>query len=466
MFNSLISVVCFFIYELSALSIIIFVLGFIDELIIDLIWFRLVMKRRGQSRAIRVSDRFDESLSGKAAVFVAAWRESRVIGPTLRHMTQQWGHDALTIYVGCYPNDPATIDAVMQVAACDPRIRLVMTDHAGPTTKADCLNRLYRALCDDERRSGVSFRMVVIHDAEDMVDRAAMGVFDRAMDTCTLVQLPVIPAALPDSRWIGSHYCEEFAEAHTKTMLVRDAIGAGIPTAGVGCAIARPMLGRLSARRGMAGPFDDDSLTEDYALGLEIAALGGRSRFLRCRTPDGRLVATPAAFPSCLDMAVRQKARWIQGISFQSWDRLGWGRTMLDMWMRMRDRRGPLAALALVLAYLTIVWNGVVLALGLAGVNWPPEATLLSPAMRAFLWLMLFGVIWRAIFRFGFTAHEYGLAEGGRALLRIPVANIIAIMAGRRALWNYLRTLRGHAPRWDKTSHRVHPDMPDARATA
>lgn len=424
------------------------------------------MKRRGQSRAIRVSDRFDESLSGKAAVFVAAWRESRVIGPTLRYMTRQWGHDALIIYVGCYPNDSATIDAVMQVAARDPRIRLVMTDRAGPTTKADCLNRLYRALCDDERRSGVPFRMVVIHDAEDMVDRAAMGVFDRAMNTYTLVQLPVIPAALPDSRWIGSHYCEEFAEAHTKTMLVRDAIGAGIPTAGVGCAIARPMLGRLSARRGMDGPFDDDSLTEDYALGLEIAALGGRSRFIRCRAPDGRLVATRAAFPSRLDMAVRQKARWIQGISFQSWDRLGWGRTMPDMWMRMRDRRGPLAALALVLAYLTIVWNGVVLALGLVGVNWPPEATLHSPAMRAFLWLMLFGVIWRAIFRFGFTAHEYGLAEGARALLRIPVANIIAIMAGRRALWNYLRTLRGHAPRWDKTSHRVHPDMPDAGATA
>lgn len=381
-------------------------------------------------------------------------------------MAQQWGHDALTIYVGCYPNDPATINAVMRIATRDRRIRLVMTDHAGPTTKADCLNRLYRALCDDERRFGVPFRMVVIHDAEDMVDRAAMGLFDREMDTCALVQLPVIPAALPDSRWIGSHYCEEFAEAHTKTMVVRDAIGAGIPTAGVGCAIARPMLAKLAIQRGFDGPFEDDSLTEDYALGLEIAAMGGHSRFIRCRTQDGRLVATRAAFPGRLDMAVRQKARWIQGISFQSWDRLGWGRTLLDRWMRMRDRRGPLAALALVLAYLTIVWNGVVLALGLVGYDWAPAATSPSPTIRAFFWLMLFAVIWRAIFRFAFTAHEYGLAEGARALLRIPVANIIAIMAGRRALWAYLRTLRGHAPRWDKTSHRVHPDMPDAGATA
>jgi adsorption protein B len=56
-----------------------------------------------------------------------------------------------------------------------------------------------------------------------------------------------------------------------------------------------------------------------------------------------------------------------------------------------------------------------------------------------------------------FTAREYGAGEGMRALLRIPVANFITIMAGRRALARYIQTLRGAAITWDKTLHEAHP---------
>ena len=66
-------------------------------------------------------------------------------------------------------------------------------------------------------------------------------------------------------------------------------------------------------------------------------------------------------------------------------------------------------------------------------------------------------LVWRATWRFGFTAHEYGLAEGLRSLLRIPVANLIAILAGRRALIAYVRTLFGARVHWDKTHHHRHP---------
>ena len=65
--------------------------------------------------------------------------------------------------------------------------------------------------------------------------------------------------------------------------------------------------------------------------------------------------------------------------------------------------------------------------------------------------------VWRATWRFGFTAREYGLREGLRSLLRIPVANVIAILAGRRALFAYVRTLRGELVRWEKTQHSAHP---------
>ena len=168
-------------------------------------------------------------LAGPAAIFVPAWQESGIIGTTITHMLMAWPQSGLRLYVGCYGNDPATIDAVTRAAAGDSRLRLVIHGRIGPTTKADCLNRLYEALGEDEARGAYRARMVVIHDAEDMVDPAGLGLLDRAMDDAVLAQLPVLPVPQSQSAWVGSHYCEEFAEAHGKAMVVRDALRTGMP---------------------------------------------------------------------------------------------------------------------------------------------------------------------------------------------------------------------------------------------
>ena len=60
-----------------------------------------------------------------------------------------------------------------------------------------------------------------------------------------------------------------------------------------------------------------------------------------------------------------------------------------------------------------------------------------------------------------FTAREYGALEGARAIFRIPVANVIAIMAGRRALLSYFGSLLGRPVEWDKTAHQLHPARSD-----
>ena len=62
-----------------------------------------------------------------------------------------------------------------------------------------------------------------------------------------MIQLPVLPLPDPHSRWISGHYCDEFAEAHVKELVVREAVGAAIPLAGVGCAIERKPLAQLAA---------------------------------------------------------------------------------------------------------------------------------------------------------------------------------------------------------------------------
>ena len=237
-------------------------------------------------------------------------------------------------------------------------------------------------------------------------------------------------------------------------MVVRDALRAGMPLAGVGCAIGRDALDALARIKPDGVPFAADCLTEDYELGLGISAMGGTARFLRYRRPGGQLVATRAYFPAELDLAVRQKTRWIHGIALQGWDRLGWHSRPAEIWMRLRDRGGPITALVLALAYALLVIVTFGWLLDLSGLGKGLE---LTPELRIILVLNFASFAWRVVWRFGFTAREYGWAEGLRAVVRIPVANVIAIMAGRRALMAYARALAGQMPQWDKTHHHAHP---------
>lgn len=450
-------------YELLLFAAVFFALGALDEFAVDCAYFWLRLTGRAKTPVMDETAFPDRSLAGRAAVFIPAWRESAVIGPTLSHALAVWRHDLLRIYVGCYANDSATIASVVAAARDDGRVRLVIHGAEGPTSKADCLNRLYTALCEDESRAGERTRMVVLHDAEDMVDPAALALIDHAMFRADFVQLPVLALPQSGSRWVAGHYSDEFAEAHGKVMVVRDALGAGLPGAGVGCAIARTMLEKLARASDEDEPFSRASLTEDYELGLRIAKLGGSARFLRVRTGEGRLIATRAYFPSKLEAAVRQKTRWTHGIALQSWDRLGWSGGGAALWMTLRDRKGPFAALLLAIAYLLVIATVGGWIAEKIGVIEPPP---LQAALIVLLGINFFFFFWRAAMRALFTAREFGWVEGLRAIPRTVVSNYIAILSGRRALWAYVRSLRGAPFVWDKTEHHDHPAFAAHRGPA
>jgi len=196
-----------------------------------------------------------------------------------------------------------------------------------------------------------------------------------------------------------------------------------------------------------------EALDEPVAAGLLIAEGGGRQRFVRARADDGSLIATGELFPAELAVAVRQKTRWMHGIAFQGWDRLGWNGRLCERWMRLRDRRGPLTALVLFAAYLGIVIWGLLALAELFGWHEPAAA---PHVLVALLWFNLGAFVWRAALRLGFTADAYDWAEGLRSIPRIPFANVIAIMAGRRATAAYVRSLLGGKVRWEKTPHPRH----------
>ena len=448
--------------ELLLFAAVFFAIGMIDEFAIDAmyIWNRLT--GRIQTPRIDEPSLARQPLSGTAAVFIPAWQEDSVIGPTLTHALASWPQDELRIYVGCYRNDPQTIASVMAASRGDERVRVVVVGEDGPTCKAHCLNRLYDALKTDEIRSGTRAHMVVLHDAEDMVDAAALPLMDFAIWNSDFVQLPVMALPPSDSKWVASHYSDEFAEAHAKGMMVREYLGAAIPGAGVGCAFARGMLEKL-IKDGASGPFPEGSLTEDYELGLEVHALGGKGRFLRVRSNDGRLVATRAYFPDDLAQSVRQKTRWTHGIALQGWDRLGWEGSLAQRWMTLRDRRGPLAAILLAIAYVTMA---LAMATHLAADAGLVAAQTTSPMLGGLLLITFAGLAWRLLLRAVFTGREYGLKQGLLAIPRVVVSNVITIMSGRRALVAYFRTLRGAPVVWDKTAHRAHPALATVKEQA
>src|SRR4029453_10992246 len=167
---------------------------------------------------------------------------------------------------------------------------------------------LYDALVAFETSTGQSAAAVGLHDAEDVVHPLELALFDQLIGRAALIQLPVLPLVDPSSQWISGHYCDEFAESHGKELVVREAVGASIPLAGVGCAIERGALARLAAAEG-GKPFIAASMTEDYEMGLRVGALGLKALFVAIPALPGSrsIVSSRGHFPPSLDSPVRQK---------------------------------------------------------------------------------------------------------------------------------------------------------------
>jgi adsorption protein B len=434
-----------------------FLLFAVNDLVVDLIYFG-----RRLWRAMRIYSRYPRAFAsyyvfnkspGFIAILVPAWDESAVIAAMLKATLSRLDYDDYRVFVGYYRNDPGTAAAVASVA--DPRVEPVEIAADGPTTKADCLNHLYDALIEYEMAHDREAKAVVLHDAEDVVHRYELRIFDGLMDRAAVIQLPVLPLIDRHSRWIAGHYCDEFAEAHIKELVVREAVGAAIPLAGVGCAIARRPLAQLAALQD-GKPFAGNSMTEDYEVGLRIGALGLKTMFVRIPAQPGErgVVASRGHFPATLGNAVRQKARWLGGIALAGWDRLGWTGRLGERWMRMRDRRGPLAAVLLLAAYAAaFLWSQIWLAEALGA----PIKAQLDPGLIILLTINGYLLGWRVLMRAYFTTSAYGWRQGLLSIPRLLVGNVIAMLAAARAVSLHLG---GGATRWDKTRHIFPAELP------
>src|SRR5712671_3028882 len=91
------------------------------------------------------------------AVFVAVWKEHKVIQRMIDNNVTRLNYPRCEFFVGAYPNDFLTIAAVKEAMKRHPNVHLSLTPHDGPTSKADNLNWIYQRMLLHEEEHSVRF---------------------------------------------------------------------------------------------------------------------------------------------------------------------------------------------------------------------------------------------------------------------------------------------------------------------
>jgi adsorption protein B len=461
----------------AVLALVIFVSS-LDDVFIDLwYWTRRIFRRVKVERNGRYSKLTAEMLREREeqpmAIMVPAWQESDVIAAMVQNMVEVLEYRNYQIFIGTYVNDPATSEEVERMARRYPRIHRVEVPHPGPTCKADCLNFVVDAIFTHERDHGVEFAGVVLHDSEDVVHPLELKFFNYLLPRKDMIQLPVASLEREWYELVAGTYMDEFAESHAKEMVVRESVSGMVPSAGVGTCFSRKALVALVGTT-RNKPFNVDSLTEDYDVGMRLAQMDMQSIFgvfpvtfhISRTSWAGRkrrelLMQMPLCvreyFPDNFRAAYRQKARWVLGIGLQSWEQIRWrGRTLAARYLLLHDRKGVLTAFASILAYL-LVLHFILFHVGLATGWWHayyPSLFEQGSFWRALLYINAIFLVIRAAHRVYFTTVLYGWEHGLMSLPRMVVGNFVNCMAVARAWKMYLSYLfRGTRLAWDKTAH-------------
>ena len=387
------------------------------------------------------------------AVLIPAWHEAGVIGRMLENALRTIEYRDYHIFVGTYPNDPATQHEVAQVAASAGRVHCVVCPHDGPTCKADCLNALYQATVAYEIEHGTRFEIFAMQDAEDWPHRLSLKLFNFLVPRKDLVQLPVLP--LPTRWWdfTSGHYIDEFAESHFKNMSVREALSGTVPSAGVGTAFSRRALETLARHNG-SDVFNTESLTEDYEIGFRLRRYDLKEIFVLQALPDPIVVR--AYFPSTYRAAVKQKSRWILGITMQGWRNIGWTGHFWTDYMLFRDRKTLLTSLANVLGYLAAVPVIAIWVLGKLFADSYRYPSLVREGSWLY-WLIVVDTAFLGVRLLARALSVYCCYDLKQALLAIPRqvwGNFINFGAALRAISVFTSSaLTGKPIAWGKTDH-------------
>jgi adsorption protein B len=439
---------------------VVFALFRIDDTVFDLMyWWTFFRHSRSPRRGSFDLDELRARPQQRIAIFVACWHEDAVIDKMIDYAVRAVDYEHFDILVGVYPNDEPTRVKVEAAARRYPNVHAVVNDKPGPTTKAQNLNCVYRAMREIEGDD--PFAICVLHDVEDVIHPLSLLVYNYFVPEAQMLQIPVFPLEYPWYEFVGWTYADEFAKNHCKDMLLRERLGAFVPSAGVGTAFARDALDHVAESE--SDLFPEGALTEDYQFALRLHEHGLRTSFVLKRlTPQRRgapataaaYVATREYFPNKAPAAIRQKSRWVAGICLQAWQRVGWRGNAATLYMLYRDRRGLIANAGAFVGY-------VVLFAAIALVVWHRvDERAFAPLLPGGTWVwwllafVLASTLLELVQGAGFTTWIYGPKAGLLSIARAPVAAYVNGVATFRALWTFTASaVRGVPMQWAKTAH-------------
>jgi adsorption protein B len=251
-----------------------------------------------------------------------------------------------------------------------------------------------------------------------------------------------------------------------KDVPVREKISGFVPYAGTGTGFSRRVFRTLEQIGGYK-IFNEESMTEDYSMSKRIKETGFTSIFVNLVLKGGdekwytplckraTFIANWAYFPMDFTRAVRQKTRWIIGISLQEWEMGGWSGSLRIKENLLKDRKVFVAAGTSLLGYVLLLYF-IVFALGENNII-PFKLLPIIESGQKLQRLVLvdtFFMFFRMFQRIVFVGMVYGLTEGLLSIPRLVVGNVINGLAAFRALQAFARARQGKAAvRWDTTQH-------------
>ena len=439
----------------------------LDDVVLDLMfWGRQILRSFDRHKFPKLTiEKLRAKTEARVAIMIPCWREFAVVERMLEFATTSLEYRRYDIFVGVYPNDEETVAAVQAAASRHPQVKAVINPLPGPTTKAQNLNSIFSEI---ERTEGDDpYQIMVLHDTEDVIHPLSLKMYNYLMPQREMVQLPVLPLERPPFEWTSWTYADEFAENHQKDMVIREAMGSFVPSAGVGCAFSRPALEIVSVTADDV--FPSDTLTEDYQTGLRLKQRGLSTIFVTQRISARRqqryataasFIATRAYFPDNLNAAVRQKARWVTGICFEAWQQTGWVGDFAMRYALYRDRKSVASNVFALFGYAVVL--GVILLFLWHDV----DSRIVTPhvGFNPWIWglldLVLGMTLWRLVNKAYFVASLYGPLQGLLAVIRPPWSAVINGAATIRAIVMFTTAMREkRTVVWSKTMHEFPSDV-------
>ena len=455
---------------------VIILLSSLDDLFIDA-WYWLRELRRSLTVKRRYTALSAEELRAKPeqplAIMVPAWLEYDVISSMLETMVSTLEYKNYMIFAGTYQNDQRTIDEVERMRRRYRKLIRVEVPHDGPTCKADCLNWIVQAIFAQNAKQPEPFAGVILHDSEDVLHPLELKYYNYLLPRIDFIQLPVTSLERHWHELVAGTYMDEFAEWHTKDLVVRESLSKMVPSAGVGTCFSRRALEELAAETNNQ-PFNTDTLTEDYDIGARLAQRGmkqifgkfqveyvtrrrawfglGREKVSSIRMPLG----VREYFPNTFRTAYRQKARWTLGIGLQGWQQVGWTGSLANRYLLFRDRKGLVTSFIAILAYVLLA-NFFLFFLADKFGWWTvyyPSYFRPGGWLVTLMWLNAVALLLRVVQRAYFVGHMYGWEHAVLSIPRMIVGNFINAMAAARA-WRLfiVHLITGKRLAWDKTMH-------------